>query len=240
MKKIRKISTSLALAIYKKYSIWTAQSTFLIYFRLNLLSLLVSGKTYFEMKDFHSAKEVYSRALEIDPTNKAINAKLYFNRGLVSYRLKSYDDGIRDCLNALTLNSKNGKAFLIIGHCFLEKRMYETALVHYRQALEYKNDEEVSNAISNAERLLQLWKTDDYFVLGLKPPSSIVEVIAAMKKMSKSYHPDRFSDNDEKKSHQEVFKRITEAKENLVREMDDTHEWVPEPSPQPFPFNLFD
>lgn len=180
------------------------------------------------MKDFERAKEAYSRALEIDPANGAINSKLFFNRGLAKYRLNSYDDAIKDFHNALVINHCYGKALLLCGHCFVEKKMFDKAIVTYNQAAEYKVDEEVSNAIANAEHLLARWKTDDYFVLGLIRPATMQEVIKAMRKLSKIYHPDRFVDEDDKISHQEVFKRISEAKENLVASMDPDHEWVPD------------
>lgn len=117
---------------------------------------------------------------------------------------------------------------MLCGHCYLEKKMFEKAIVKYNQAAEFNNDEEVFDAISNAENLLALWRTDDYFVLGLNHPSTIPEVIKAMKKLSRAYHPDCFMEQEDKISHQKVFKRITKAKENLVAQLDPNHEWVPE------------
>lgn len=180
------------------------------------------------MRDFERAKEAYTRALQIDPENRLINGEIYFNRGLANHRLNAYNEAIKDFANALAIKGNNGQAWLISGHCFLEKKMYNKAVIYYNQAAEFKNDAEVKSAIVNGENLLARWNNDDYFVLGLNRPSSISEVTKAMRTLSKSYHPDRFVDEDDKIEHQEVFKRITEAKENLVAKMDPNHGWIPE------------
>lgn len=182
------------------------------------MMISVLGKTYYALQDFVSAKASYTKALEIDPSNEAICALLFFNRGLVNYRLKQFGEAISDCNNALKINNQYVKALLICGNCYMEFSMYEKAITYYKRALVFRNDEEVLNSITSAEDSLSRWKDDDYFVLKINFPASISEVKTAYKKLSLTHHPDKHSDSpeDEKLCHQEVFKRISQAKTNLL------------------------
>ena len=46
------------------------------------------GNAAFKACNWSSAHELYSQALEIDPCNKATNAKLYFNRATVAAKVR--------------------------------------------------------------------------------------------------------------------------------------------------------
>ena len=45
------------------------------------------GNAAFKACNWSSAHELYTQALEIDPCNKATNAKLYFNRATVAAKV---------------------------------------------------------------------------------------------------------------------------------------------------------
>lgn len=53
---------------------------------------------------------MYSKALEMECTDKALNSQLYSNRAAVSLRLKEYTKAVDDCRTALRLDTKNSKA----------------------------------------------------------------------------------------------------------------------------------
>ena len=46
------------------------------------------GNAAFKACNWSSAHELYTQALEIDPCNKATNAKLYFNRATVAAKVR--------------------------------------------------------------------------------------------------------------------------------------------------------
>ena len=56
------------------------------------------GNAAFKASNWSQAHELYSQALEIDPCNKATNAKLYFNRATVAAKV---------LLHFLRLGTKN-------------------------------------------------------------------------------------------------------------------------------------
>ena len=55
------------------------------------------GNLAFKKGNLPEALKLYSEALEIDPQNKATNAKLYFNRATVQARLSNNQEAIADC-----------------------------------------------------------------------------------------------------------------------------------------------
>ena len=55
------------------------------------------GNLAFKKGSLAEALKLYSEALEIDPLNKATNAKLYFNRATVQARLNNNQEAIGDC-----------------------------------------------------------------------------------------------------------------------------------------------
>ena len=48
------------------------------------------GNLAFKSSNWTKAHELYSQALQIDPCNKATNAKLYFNRATVAAKVMNY------------------------------------------------------------------------------------------------------------------------------------------------------
>ena len=48
------------------------------------------GNAAFKACNWSSAHELYTQALEIDPCNKATNAKLYFNRATVAAKVRLF------------------------------------------------------------------------------------------------------------------------------------------------------
>ena len=52
------------------------------------------GNTAFKSSQWSKAHDLYTQALQIDPCNKATNAKLYFNRATVAAKLKKYQDSV--------------------------------------------------------------------------------------------------------------------------------------------------
>ena len=54
----------------------------------------------------------YSEALNIDPLNRFVNSKLYFNRATVSAKQKKVEQSIADCSQAIDLDPAYTKAYL--------------------------------------------------------------------------------------------------------------------------------
>ena len=69
------------------------------------------GNVAFKSGSYQEAYDIYSDALQIDPYNKATNAKLYCNRGLAAQKLGKLKESIDDCTQAIELDENYVKAY---------------------------------------------------------------------------------------------------------------------------------
>ena len=85
-----------------------------------LLAAKKEANDAFSSGKLEEAIEGYGKALEIEPANNAINAKLYYNRALARSKIKQADPEeaekrdlkvIDDCNKAIELNSEYAKAY---------------------------------------------------------------------------------------------------------------------------------
>ncbi|XP_013778273.1 dnaJ homolog subfamily C member 7-like [Limulus polyphemus] len=70
------------------------------------------GNEAFKNGHLQEAYELYSCALEIDPSNVYTNAKLYFNRATVCSKISKLNQAIEDCTQAIKLDENYIKAYL--------------------------------------------------------------------------------------------------------------------------------
>lgn len=74
-------------------------------------------------------------------TNKKINnhhAKnetIYYRNGILNYKLKKYDDAIKDFSKAIEINSKMYNYFYLRGSCYLENRKIKKAISDFNIAI---------------------------------------------------------------------------------------------------------
>lgn len=76
-----------------------------------LLKKKEEGNVAFKSGSYQVAYDIYSDALQIDPYNKATNAKLYCNRGLAAQKLGKLKESIDDCTQAIELDENYVKAY---------------------------------------------------------------------------------------------------------------------------------
>ncbi|TPX38224.1 hypothetical protein SmJEL517_g00019 [Synchytrium microbalum] len=77
--------------------------------------LRLEANELYKQGQYGGAAELYSRAIEFDPTN----AMLYGNRAAALTMLKQWDDAIKDCREASTLDPEFVKAYIRASKCFL-------------------------------------------------------------------------------------------------------------------------
>merc|ERR1712223_858351 len=173
------------------------------------------GNLAFKSSNWTKAHELYSQALQIDPCNKATNAKLYFNRATVAAKLKKFQDSIADCDEAIKLDDKYLKAFLRRAKSYMELEKYEEAVRDFEQVNKMeRGNHEYRQLLSNAKLELKKSKRKDYYkILGVDRSANEEEIKRAYRKRALVHHPDRHSgaSEEERKEHERKFKEVGEA-----------------------------
>merc|ERR1719412_2571728 len=173
------------------------------------------GNLAFKSSNWTKAHELYSQALQIDPCNKATNAKLYFNRATVAAKLKKFTESVNDCDEALKLDEGYLKALVRRGRSYMELEKYEEAVRDFEQVNKMeRGNHEYRNLLATAKVELKKSKRKDYYkILGIDRNANDEEIKKAYRKRALVHHPDRHSgaSEEEKKEHERKFKEIGEA-----------------------------
>jgi len=173
------------------------------------------GNTVFKAGQLDEAYKLYSEALNIDPSNKNTNSKLYFNRATVLGRQKKLDLSIADCNKAIELDNSYIKAYLRRAKSYTETEQYEEAVRDYETIFKTdKSNREYRHLLQEAKNELRKSKRKDYYkILGVEKSANDDEVKKAYRKRAMVHHPDRHSSasDEEKKDHEHKFKEVGEA-----------------------------
>jgi DnaJ family protein C protein 7 len=169
-----------------------------------------AGNTAFKLNKLDEAYEAYTAALEIDPKNDHMNARLYSNRAAVLQKQKKFEEALLDCDKAIELDGEFYKAYSRRAACFMETEKYEEATRDYKKLIEADgSNREYQNLLRKAELELKKSLRKDYYkVLGLTKSAGETEIKKAYRKLALQYHPDKNA-GDEKAEVR--FKEIGEA-----------------------------
>lgn len=89
------------------------------------------GNDFFKKKEYSSAIESYTKAIELDPTNAILPA----NRAMALLKQEKYGAAEADCLQALTLDPLYVKAYLRLGSARFELQKFTMAKEDFEKAL---------------------------------------------------------------------------------------------------------
>jgi DnaJ family protein C protein 7 len=172
------------------------------------------GNEAFNKGNFQSACEIYSSALLIDPLNKIMNAKLYFNRCLARAKLNKLDQALDDCNQALNLNEDYMKARHKRAKLFMTKGMFEEAVREYEWI--YLTDPSTVNKkfLDAARMKFKISKKKDYYkILGVGRTAGIEQIKKVFRELALKHHPDKCQNASEskKKEQEKIMKDINEA-----------------------------
>lgn len=172
------------------------------------------GNEFFKSGKFKDAQMVYTEALALDPLNKDINSKLYYNRALVNSKLGNIREAITDCTCALDINEKYMKALLQRAKLHYSLENFEECVKDYEKALKFEKTMEIKNLLKDAKLQLKKSKRKDYYkILGIGKQATEEEIKKAYRKRALVHHPDRHANSteEEKKEQERKFKEVGEA-----------------------------
>lgn len=173
------------------------------------------GNAHFKSGRYQQAVDVYTSALEIDPSNKGTNSKILNNRAMCYSKLKQYQKAIDDCDRAIQLDPSYTKARRTRAKALGESGDWEEAVRAYKDIQQTSPEEAgIDREIRNAELELKKSKRKDYYkILGVGKEAGDLEIKKAYRKLAVVHHPDKNPDDPDAENR---FKEIQEAHETLI------------------------
>uniref|UniRef100_T1JVA2 RNA polymerase II-associated protein 3 n=1 Tax=Tetranychus urticae TaxID=32264 RepID=T1JVA2_TETUR len=117
----------------------------------NALAEKEKGNQFFKEKNYESAVNCYSKAIEYDRTNHL----LYGNRSQAYLNLNRPDEAVKDCNQALKLDSNYVKGYLRRGTALKMLSDYEKALTDFKKVLQLEpNNKQALKEVQDINELL--------------------------------------------------------------------------------------
>ncbi|KAI1417529.1 hypothetical protein F5Y13DRAFT_59446 [Hypoxylon sp. FL1857] len=172
------------------------------------------GNADYKTGRWQAAFDKYSAALEVDPSNRGTNSKLYQNRALCRLKLKQFNEAIADCEKAISLDPSYTKARKTKANALGQAERWEEAVREWKSIQELDpEDRTIPKEIRRAELELKKSQRKDYYkILGVGKDADENAIKKAYRKLAIIHHPDK-NPNDEEAA--ERFKDIGEAYETL-------------------------
>ncbi|KAG5984757.1 hypothetical protein E4U55_003269 [Claviceps digitariae] len=172
------------------------------------------GNAEFKAGRWQAAVDKYSAALEIDASNRGINAKLLQNRAQCKIKLKQYDGAIADADRAVSLDPSYTKARKTKANALGHSGNWEESVREWKAIQEMDpEDRTIPKEVRKAELELKKSQRKDYYkIMGLEKDCGPDEIKKAYRKMAIKLHPDKNRDNPEAEAQ---FKDLQEAYETL-------------------------
>jgi len=172
------------------------------------------GNNAFRVGKLTDAHGLYTEALAIDPLNVFTNSKLYNNRATVLARQNKLDEAIKDCNEAIRLDSTYVKAYMRRAKCYADSELHDEAVRDYQKIFDMDKTRENKKLLGEAKLELKKSKRKDYYkILAITKQATPEEIKKAYKKRAMVHHPDRHANvsDEEKKEQEKKFKEVGEA-----------------------------
>jgi DnaJ family protein C protein 7 len=172
------------------------------------------GNSAFKAGRLEPAIAKYTEALEIDPSNRSLNAKLLQNRAQCKIKLRKYEDAISDAERAVSLDPGYTKARKTKANALGQSGKWEDAVKEWKSIQELDpEDRTIQKEIRKAELELKKSQRKDYYkIMGVEKDAGPDEIKRAYRKMAVRLHPDKNPGDENAES---KFKDLSEAYETL-------------------------
>ena len=168
----------------------------------------------FKNGKYQEAIELYTKLLEIDPSNKNFNSTIHANRALCYQKLNNMMEALKDINKSITLNENYIKAYMRRGNIYMALKMYEEAKYDFQKVKEAEpTNRDAVKLLEEAKKMEKQAKKRDYYkILDLKPDANENDIRKAYKKLALKWHPDRNNESEEqKKMAEKTFRDINDA-----------------------------
>ena len=202
-----------AREIIKLYQEGKWFNKFKMYYISENINLLL-GIKHFKANVFHDAREAFTSAANVDPTNKKVIQIMMYNCGSANFELTRYKDALDNFTVALRINETHTKSLSKRAHCHHKLTEYEDCIIDCEELLKLEPSEETKKLMDDAKWSISVRKgTSRYNILGVTSKSTIKEIKNQFHKLSLLYHTDKHPDATEveKRKLKRKFEEIRDA-----------------------------
>ncbi len=168
----------------------------------------------FKNAKYQDAIDLYTKLLEIDPSNRNFNSTIHANRALCYQKLNNMMEALKDINKSISLNENYIKAYMRRGNIYMALKMYEEAKYDFQKVKDAEpSNRDAQKLLEDAKKNEKLAKKRDYYkILDLKPDAAENDIRKAYKKLALKWHPDRNNESEEqKKMAEKTFRDINDA-----------------------------
>lgn len=157
-------------------------------------------------------------ALKTESTQENIVLKILSRLCLSNKQGGFSAECVRTCTQVLDSEGKDIEALANRAECHILNENYEEAISDYQAASEVSdNSKHIKDGLKRAQKLLKQSKKRDYYkILGVPRNADKTQINKAYRKLAREYHPDKFTDEQEKADAEKKFIDIAAAKEVLT------------------------
>lgn len=172
----------------------------------------------FKSKNYNDARESFTSALNVDPSNKKMNLLMLYNRGITNYYLERFKDAFNDFTEVLRIEEAHVKSLNRRALAHFKLKEFEDCIIDCEESLKLKVSCTIQKLMDCARR--SITAKNHYDVLCVTSKSTSGEIKKQFHKMSLLYHTDKhpLATTIEKKKLQRKFVEITTAYNFLMSE----------------------
>lgn len=172
------------------------------------------GNVEFKAGRLQSAVDKYTEALEVDVSNRSMNAKLLQNRAQCKIKLKQYDGAIADAERAVSLDPTYTRARKAKANALGHSGKWEDAVREWKSIQELDpEDRTIPREIRKAELDFKKSQRKDYYkIMAVEKDAGPDDIKKAYRKLAVKLHPDK---NPGDEVAEAKFKDLQEAYETL-------------------------
>lgn len=184
------------------------------FFKIVFCYYLLTGIKNFTSSVFHDARECFTSALNVDPSNNKIKFLTLYNRGSANFKLECFKDACNDFTEALRINEVHIKSLNKRAHCHFKMNEFEDVIIDCEELLKIEASQEIKKLMEDARFSVSITKRESrYDVLGVTLKSTVGEIKKQFRKLSLMFHTDKnpLATAIEKRKLERKFDKVKEA-----------------------------
>lgn len=183
-----------------------------------LVKLLNQAQDYVNEGSYSDAITKLTAALKVESSEEKILLKIWSRLCLCNKQGEFAKECLTSCTTVIEeYESQDIEALVNRAECHILNEDYDAAIEDYQTANGISDSKHIKDGLKRAEKLLKQSKKRDYYkILGVPRNADKGQITKAYRRLAKEFHPDKFTNDEEKAEAEKKFIDIAAAKEVLT------------------------